>query len=104
MHLLTCDELRFARSVGVLKLVDFALSVGLAFSCLLVVGLMTVFTCIDFWFSFDDSGSLSITVGVISKLLSPAPEDFRLLSETFNSVSSVSLVLPEDLNHRRVTI
>ena len=104
MHLLTCDELRFARSVGVLKLVDFALSVDLAFSCLLVVGLMTGFTCIDFLFSFDDSGSLSMTVDLITKLLSPASEDFRLLSETFNSASSVSLVLPEDLNHIMVTI
>ena len=104
MHLLTCDELRLDRSVGLLKLVDFALSEDLAFSCLLVVGLMTGFACVDVSFSFDDSGSLSITVDVISKLLSPASEDFRLLSETFNSVSSVSLVLPVDLNHRRVTI
>lgn len=102
MHLLTCDELRLDRSVGLLKLVDFALSVDLAFSCLLVVGLMTGFACVDVSFSFDDSGSLSITVDVISKLLSPASEDFRLLSETFNSVSSVSLVLPVDLNHRRL--
>ena len=65
---------------------------------------MTGFTCIDFLFSFDDSGSLSITMDVISKLLSPASEDFRLPSDTLKSVSSVSWVLPEDLNHRRVTI
>ena len=104
MQLLTCDELRFARSVGLVKLVDFALSEDLAFSCLLVVGLMTGFPYIDFLFSFDDSGSLSITMDVISKLLSPASEDFRLPSDTLKSVSSVSWVLPEDLNHRRVTI